>query len=130
MYPHRIRLRGPWECEPPDGSPAFRVSFPCPWGEPPLSGLVGGVRFRRRFGYPGRIDADECVWITFAEAAGSVAVRLNDRLLGEPKDRASFEYEVTPLLGQRNEVVVEVDGAAVPRGAWGDVALEIRRANG
>ena len=40
MYPHRIRLRAPWQAEP-------------------LAG--GGVRYRRGFGLPRRVDDFERV---------------------------------------------------------------------
>jgi len=82
MYPHRIRLRGPWECEPlarfvvsADGRketstvdlPASRkMTMPCRWSEGGLKNFSGRVRFRRHFGYPGRIDENERVWLTFA----------------------------------------------------------------
>jgi hypothetical protein len=100
-YPHRIRLRGPWQ------------SAPC----------AGGVRRARRFGYPGRIDADERVWLTFGGAGGRVAVSLNGHALGTHDGGLPFEHDVTGLLAARNEVVMEVEGG----GAQGDVALEIRR---
>jgi hypothetical protein len=104
MYPHRIRLRGPWECQPAADS---------------------GRRYRRRFGYPGRIDAHERVWLTFAGVGGRAVVRLNDCLLGCREDApASFEFEVTALLRPRNELVVDVQETA--EGSWGEVALEIR----
>ena len=71
MYPHRIRLRGPWDCEPlarlapgaSDGAlpPPGRMTLPCRWAEGGLTDFAGRVRFRRRFGYPGRIDAHERV---------------------------------------------------------------------
>jgi hypothetical protein len=106
MYPHRIRLRDPWVCEP----------------------LPMGARFRRRFGYPGRIDAHERVWLTFAGARGRADVWLNGHALGR-HDAGSgpFEHEVTALLRPRNEVVVEVDGTAeAGRPTLQEVALEIR----
>jgi hypothetical protein len=106
MYPHRIRLRGPWGCEP--------------------AGEAGRVRFRRRFGYPGRIDAHERVWLTFDGLAGRAEVALNGGALGHHEGACAFEYEVTGLLRPRNELVVEVEGAAESRGLCGEVALEVR----
>ncbi len=100
-YPHRIRLRGPWRSEQ----------------------LPNGVRRLRRFGYPGRIDADERVWLTFSGFGGRAAVSLNGQTLGSHEGGAPFEHDVTCLLGVRNEVVMEVEGTE----AWGDVALEVRR---
>ena len=100
-YPHRIRLRGPWRSEP----------------------VPGGVRRARRFGYPGRIDADEHVWLTVGGAAGRVAVSLNGQALGSHDGGAPFEHDVTRLLAARNEVVLEVEGG----GEVSEVALEVRR---
>jgi hypothetical protein len=105
MYPHRIRLRGPWGCEP----------------------LAGRVRFRRRFGYPGRIDEYERVWLTFTNIAGTAEVRLNDQLLGRHEDGAgAFEFEVTRLLRPRNELIVEVGETAGQGESSREVALEVR----
>src|SRR5690349_7428873 len=98
MYPHRIRLNGPWEVEPiarrvraADGTaqvvegllpPARRMTMPCRWDEGGLGDFAGRVRFRRRFGYPGRIDPYERVWLTFDGVAGSADVSLNGQALG------------------------------------------------
>jgi hypothetical protein len=100
-YPHRIRLRGPWQSEP----------------------VAGGVRRVRRFGYPGRIDADERVWITCAGTGGRVEVSLNGQVLGSHEGGMPFEHEVTSLLAPRNELVMLTEGDS----AWGEVALEVRR---
>jgi hypothetical protein len=100
-YPHRIRLRGPWQSEP----------------------LGDAVRRRRRFGYPGRIDADERVWLTFSGVGGRAVVSVNGQTLGSHEGPQPFEYEVTPLLAARNQLVMEImDGDSS-----GDVALEVRR---
>src|SRR5262249_54240836 len=104
MYPHRIRLRGPWDREP------------LPSGD-------GRFRFRRRFGFPGRLDDYERVWLTVAGIAGDVSVWLNGQLLGRQENATDgFEFEVTALLRPRNEVVIEAGGESS-----GDVAMEIRR---
>jgi hypothetical protein len=133
MYPHRIRLRGPWECEPlqrhpPSSSPSdlppvLRMVMPCRWADAGLAEFRGRVRFRRRFGYPGRIDAHERVWLTFAGVADRAEVWLNGERLG--KLDGAFAYEVTPWLLERNELIVEVEGG-VDGGLWGETALEVR----
>jgi hypothetical protein len=133
MYPHRIRLRGPWECEPLDSTggpapPPSRVTMPCHWRESGLADFAGRVRYRRRFGYPGRLDDTERVWLTFAGATGRAGVSLNGAALGSSAARGEpFEFEATALLRERNELVVEVTGAGPDAGLWGEVALEIRR---
>src|SRR5438067_12491607 len=124
MYPHRIRLRGPWDVESPaqpESAPA-RVN----WGEHGLTGFAGRVRFRRRFGVPQRIDAHERVWITGA-ATGAAEVWLNDVCLGRhDRPGTPFEIEVRFPLRDRNELVIEVESATPDGGLTGEVALEIR----
>jgi len=110
MHPHRIRLRGPWDCEP------------LPSGED----VPQRRRFRRRFGYPGRIDNYERVWLTFAGVVGCASVWLNGQLLGRDEHSSDFEYEVTALLKPRNEVIVETHAPA-DTGLPGEVAMEVRR---
>jgi hypothetical protein len=100
MYPHRIRLRGPWECE---------------------SLSARKTRFRRRFGCPTNLDSFERVWLTFGGIEGPFSSSLNGLPLGE-----GGEFDVTALLKPRNELVVELDGPTTD-GRWGDVAMEIRR---
>ncbi len=108
MYPHRIRLRGPWECQP--SNPA----------EPARS----ATRWRRWFGRPSRLDAHETVWLTFTGVAATAAVSLNGRDLGRGK--GDFEFDVTPHLRPRNELLVDVDSHAGVPGIRGEVALEVR----
>ena len=132
MYPHRIRLRGPWECEPVARvgggplPPPCRMTMPCRWADGALFGFAGRVRFRRRFGYPGRIDAHERVWLTFAGAGPVADVGLNEQHLARFEGAGPFEFEVTALLQARNELTVEVDAPGGDGGLWGDVALEVR----
>src|SRR5437899_1464659 len=118
MYPHRIRLRGPWECEPLARAvkqagglewvtqalpPPCRMTVPCRWGEGGLGDFAGRVRFRRRFGSPRQLDPHELVWLTFAGADASAEVTLNDRFLGRQEQASEpFEFDVTGLLRERN----------------------------
>ena len=141
MYPHRIRLRGPWECEPivrmvrhadgrveslPGPVPAARrMTMPCRWSEGGLVDFTGRVRFRRHFGYPGRIDAHERIWLTFAGIEGTADVHLNGHFLGQPQ-QAPFECDVSNLLQARNHLEVLVEALTASGGIWGEVALEIR----
>ncbi|MCI0378272.1 MAG: hypothetical protein L0215_11750, partial [Gemmataceae bacterium] len=97
MYPHRMRLLGPWECQP-QGRPACTVRIPCLLSDVGLEGVAGLVRFQRRFGRPRRIDDHERVWLTFANVRGSAAVRLNDQTLGGGLT-GDFSFDVTANLG-------------------------------
>jgi beta-galactosidase/beta-glucuronidase len=142
MYPHHIRLRGPWECEPlarfavaADGRketttvnlPAPRkMTMPCRWSEGGLKDFTGRVRFRRHFGYPGRIDDNERVWLTFAGVEGIAEIWVNTEFLGRREAaQRPFEFDITRLLRDRNELHVEVEGPETG-GLSGEVALEIR----
>src|SRR5262249_56850076 len=82
------------------------------------------VRCRRRFGYPGRIDDYERVWLTFAGIEGAADVWLNGESLG--RHAGACEFDVTRLLRQRNELVVDVAAPSDAGGLWGEVALEVR----
>jgi hypothetical protein len=144
MYPHRIRLRGPWECVPvlrmtrlPDGKvesdPGIlpgpvRVTVPGHWQTGGLAGFTGRVRYRRPFGYPGRIDDNERVWITLEKVHGSSEISLNSRLLATEGHSFDYkEFEVTSLLQVRNELIVEVEDLEGTGGLIGEVAMEVRR---
>src|SRR5713101_1462133 len=105
MYPHRIRLVGPWECETLER----RVLMPCHWRDCGLADFTGTVRFTRRFGYPGRIDDYERVWLTFAAVAGRADVCLNGTTLGCIDGPA--EFETTQLLRERNVLQVDIEGS-------------------
>src|ERR1700730_15097580 len=98
MVPHRIRLRGPWEFEPVSGPGPLpapgRMTMPCRWRDGGLPGFSGRGRFRRHFGYPGRIDDFERVWLTFAGVDGKAEIHLNGHFLGSLPD-GPFEFEVT-----------------------------------
>lgn len=126
MYPHRIRLRGPWECEPIDGPPPRRVFMPAGWLAAGLVDFHGIARFTRKFGYPGQIDDGEHVWLTCDGCTGVKEVQLNQHRLGD-KVGPSFAFEVTAILAVRNHLEVLIDGQTENAGLWGEVALEIRR---
>jgi hypothetical protein len=100
------------------------MTMPCRWSEGGLVGFTGRVRFRRSFGYPGRIDSHERVWLTFAAVGGEGEVQLNNHPLGHIA--AAAEFEVTSLLRARNELVVEVEGTSEEGGLPDEVALEVR----
>jgi hypothetical protein len=132
MYPHRIRLRGPWEYEPlapeQEGSArasSRRVNMPCRFSDLGLEHGVRRVLLRRRFGYPGRIDAHERIWLTFADIAGNAELRLNGQALGHV-DPGAFEIEVTSLLRDRNVLEVCLELSNPDTNLWDEMALEIR----
>jgi hypothetical protein len=143
MYPHRIRLRGPWEYEPlvrfeqangrlvksVENVPApGRMTMPCRWKDSPLKGFAGTVLLTRHFGYPGRIDSFERVWLTFAGLTQSAEVALNETHLGKCDEKnMPSEWEVTSLLRPHNLLEIRLVADTDEGGLWGEVALEIRR---
>lgn len=117
MYPHRIRLRGPWELLEPEHR---RVTVPCRWSDFGIA--TGPVRVLRRFGYPGFLDSEERVWLTFG-AGDEAKAFLNEQLMGDVVPGGA-EFEITSLLQQRNRLEMQV---AKPIVGLGEVALEVRR---
>jgi len=132
MYPHRIRLHGPWECEPlaapsqPIPPSPRRFVPPARLRDAGLRDFIGRVRLTRRFGFPGRIDDYEHVWLTIANVVGQADVALNGTTLCSGQ-AAGLEFEVTSLLMSRNRLEVVLDAASGDAGLVGEVALEIRR---
>jgi hypothetical protein len=102
----------------------LRLALPGRWAELGHPELGGRVRCRRRFGYPGRIDPHERVWLTFAGVADRAAITLNEIPVGQSAGPADFD--VTSLLKERNELRVDVEGPVGQGGLWGEVALEVR----
>jgi hypothetical protein len=100
------------------------MTMPGRWKEGGLPDFRGGVRFVRRFGYPGRIDDFERVWLTFEGAEERATASLNGESLGTWEGAA--EFEVTALLKPRNHLIVDVVAQAPSGGLWGEVALEVR----
>lgn len=131
MYPHRIRLRGPWEATvldgPADTGATRRVTLPARWGALGIGDTGGWIRLRRRFGLPRWIDDWERVWLTCAGVAGQATWRLNDTAIRlANSSEAQLELDITPILRERNDLVVEMEHTGPEGGPWGEVALEIR----
>lgn len=162
-YPHSIRLRSPWELEligfpappaeatqgptqpcafpsttlPPEEAEAAqraRVHVPGPWTAKLPPDWQGSVRLRRRFHRPGTLEMHERVFLVVERAEPPGWVSVNGVQLGLVlPGTAPTEFEITPLLASRNEVVFLVEtseaGAKVAdhlAGWLGEVRLEIR----
>jgi hypothetical protein len=118
MYPHRIRLRGPWQCVAPAETQPRRVTVPCRLIDLGLDNMP--VVLTRDFGYPGRIDDHERVWLTLEHVKGVAQLTLNGQALGEARD-GCFEVDATSLLGPHNHLEISVQGQEV-----GEMAMEVR----
>ena len=119
MYPHPIRLRGPWEYQPLVGnSPPGRIH-----ALSPFPAFAGRVRLLRRFGYPGTLDADEHVWLCLPPLPAGSTIVVN----GTALEGILREYDITALLRPRNELRIDLDiGPESP--IWEGAALEVRAA--
>ena len=120
MYPHPIRLRGPWEYEPIGGDrpPPRRLNVPSPW---PDTDFVGRVRLVRRFGYPGTLDPHERVWLLLPALPEGTSLHLN----GTRFDVAR-EMDISDHLRPRNELRIEIDLDSRVQPIWEGAALEVR----
>ncbi len=134
MYPHRIRLRGPWDFKPVERLSGEtlpvpgKMTMPCHWKDGGLENFAGSVQFTRKFGYPGQIDSFERVWLTFEGLSENATVTLNGKELGSVVEKdCPHEFEITSHLQKRNELNVILFSSHPEGGLWGEVALEIRR---
>ena len=100
-----------------------RVTVPCRWSDFDI--VKGPVRVVRRFGYPGHIDTEERVWLTFAGCEDGAQAMLNEQLLGNIAEHGA-EFDITSLLQQRNRLEIAVAAPSEAAG-MGEVALEVRR---
>lgn len=83
MYPHVIRLDGPWEYRTAGGVVRRKrmtlKNFP---GNEPTQTVWGNVELARRFHWPGQLDQEESVWLLIDRAIGRTTVTLNGHILG------------------------------------------------
>ncbi|MBX9791649.1 MAG: hypothetical protein K2Y37_22230 [Pirellulales bacterium] len=152
IYPHVIRLRGPWHFEvspvvqldlEATGAAAAIPLAPRSAGSAPLphdwiSGIASpaGARicWRRRFSRPTNLDPGEAIWLCIAGRGATLAVALNGDCLGTIDGaQAPNAFEVTSFLKARNELTIDVQRpadrqASTPRKTEANVWLEIRHA--
>lgn len=107
------------------GEPPRRVMFPTTWPAIGSTATATPVRFERRFGYPGRVDPHERVWIVGEGLVGPAAILLQGEWLGSNVNER-FAFEATSLLRERNHLEVRLDAGPDRVGLWDDIALEIR----
>jgi hypothetical protein len=145
LYPHPIRLHGPWDYEVLSGETAGarsgRVKLPCDWGATLGREFRGCARYRRSFHRPSGLEPHEHVWLVCEGADARAEVRLNGQSLGPIRGYALHShFEITALIEERNEVLLDVelsDGINsssqlrpgrehLPGGPIGEVRLEVR----
>jgi hypothetical protein len=123
MYPHRIRLRGPWTlkagpCE------TFSVSL----GEtstPELDSTTGAIQLYRRFSWPQQLQPHERLWLVLERSCVSGGA-LNDRaLVLTAVAHDHQECDVTSLTRRSNQLTLDIS-AGRSHQAFPNVALEVR----
>lgn len=133
IYPHPIRLAGPWEYALPGATGEVAEPDWLPirpdrdWEHTFDAAFRGAVRLRRRFNRPAGLEAHESVWIVFEGNRGSGEVRLNGGLLGALSPAQPLtEFEILPVMAPHNELLLDLQLEG--RGErWETVRLEIRR---
>jgi hypothetical protein len=127
MYPHRIRLRGPWEASYVVNGEwiSQRVNLPSTWEQ--LQAATGPVTLTRSFGRPRVIDADESVWLAWDDLAAACDIYVNEEWLhslagSERGGVRQFAY----ALQDRNTLKVQFAQAGAANRPLGEFALEIR----
>ena len=133
--PHRIKLIGPWEYELVAALPdqqRQRTRMPGEWrrifGED-----SGNIRFSRVFQWPNQLDDNESLHMVLTGVGGTGRALVNGvELLAINGDKTLYEFEFTPHVKKKNELVVELQFDPAndpdPGGLWGLVVLEIRTA--
>lgn len=95
MNVHKIRLAGPWMVVDETGS-SRRTRLPVDRLSEQETRLV------RRFGRPGRLDADERVWLVVAGLSGPTGILLNEVPLELAKSPEGARADVTDRLVSGN----------------------------
>jgi hypothetical protein len=128
---HAIRLRGPWQIAPLDGTePAIplETAVPGDWSAALGGDFRGRACFLRRFGLPTNLSPAERVFLVVEQVHWLGTIELNGQLLGTQTAADGLQrYEVTPLLQLRNslQIVVELPADQTGPGMLGEVRLEI-----
>lgn len=112
----------------------IRVDVPGVWEVPVPPGWQGSVRLRRRFHRPATLEQHERVFLVVAGAEPSGGLSVNGVHLGPlPQGTKEAEFEITALLAERNEILIELAASQARQQAMhqltvrlGEVRLEIR----
>jgi hypothetical protein len=121
---HVIRLRGPWELAPLDGSASsVRAEVPGDLGSLLGDGFIGPARLLRRFNTPTNLDPNERVYLIFADLDPAATLTLNGAPLPRPLQQTSLErHDITAALKTHNVVEIQLP---LPCPPLGEVTLEI-----
>jgi hypothetical protein len=133
MYPHVIRLRGPWECVPADApeTEPVRVTPPCDVRETFGEQFQGRVIMRRGFHAPVALVANEALWLVIESVGGAARVTLEGALLGEIAPGRDVVWERNITARQQARMTLEIEltiGDAASGPTLGAVRLEVRDA--
>jgi hypothetical protein len=143
MPPHRIHLKGPWNCawkegtfDETNGRPQIgTVTMPREWRA--IFGKSRGcAQFKRKFHRPSNLESHERVMLVLTEVRGQGSIQLNQHQLGAfggIGDR--IEFEITSLMNSFNELTIDIEFDPhaennLAGGLYGPVALDIYSARG
>lgn len=110
MYPHVIRLRGPWqiECIDTPNAPRSPMSIPGLWRDIGLADYCGPAKLLRQFHWTAKLEADEAVWLVVDQCVGAANVLVNGQLVGSTNSPwLEFRFDITHLLKPTNALTIE-----------------------
>lgn len=104
MYPHRIHLAGPWEIRA--GSKSVRVKYPFDLGTiAELQSVDPPITLRRTFRWPTELSSFKRLWLTINSTDKPIAIRLNDKLLGEPRaPYLPWTHDISSVVQPQNQL--------------------------
>jgi hypothetical protein len=121
MYPHRIRLRGPWTLKTAAGAIASVNVNP----ESTLDPTLSAIKLCRRFSWLQQLQAHERLWLVLERSAVTGGMLNNKALELAAVAEGHQECEVTSLTRRSNQLWLEIAPGESQR-AFPQVALEVR----
>lgn len=132
MYPHPIRLRGPWEFHVPETGQSGVTALGGWLENAGDTSRDRAVVLLRRFNWLAPIDEDEVVWLRVERVVGHARVTLNGVSVGDVAfPLGNYRFDVTSLLARGNTLELHFfepqlsEGQPNPYGSlglarWGD----------
>lgn len=110
MYPHNIRLRGPWQYRfLEDSKPSGTVEMPSLIGQLNANDPYAAVEFTRSFNWMAKLEPDERIFLTIDRGVGNCTVHLNGQQLATFSSVwGGRHFDVTSLLAGRNQLRLHI----------------------
>ncbi len=129
---HSIRLRGPWQVQvletnlPTMSGNRGTMNCPTSWFEAGWLGFCGKVRYIRNFGAPTGLGPEDQLWLVIEPCSGNLLLQLNGSALAPLKKDEKTCYDISKIIKNRNQLIIDLTGDNNHCGLTGEVRLEIR----